>query len=483
MNSGEYQDVPEGWASVRFLDVIDYEGGGQPPKKVFVYEPRDGYIRLLQIRDFGEKPFPTFVPDTGRLKKATKDDLLLARYGGDSSDDSLGRVCTGLSGAYNVALVKLVFQRDVVDTGFVRSYFLGPWFKRAISVNSRSCQKGFNRSDLESLTFPLPPLAEQRRIVEKVETLLARVQAARQRLARVPLILKRFRQAVLTAACNGQLTADWRDENPNITSASPDLASIRRDSSLASELELYEIPDTWEWSAIGECFEVAIGGTPSRKIEAYWNGDIPWVSSGEVNFSRITDTREKITDDGLANSNTKLHPRGTVLIGMIGEGKTRGQAAILDIEACNNQNAAAIRVGSTAVPPAFVYYWLWSQYEATRERGAGNSQPALNKERVKAIPLPFPPLAEQHEIVRRVDALFKLADAIERRVTAATARADKLTQAILAKAFRGELVPTEAELARIEGREYESAEQLLELIQESEKNVATQPRKRAWRGK
>jgi type I restriction enzyme S subunit len=85
----------------------------------------------------------------------------------------------------------------------------------------------------------------------------------------------------------------------------------------------------------------------------------------------------------------------------------------------------------------------------------------------------LPPLAEQLEIVRRVEALFKLADAIEKRVASATARAEKLTQAILAKAFRGELVPTEAELARQEGREYEPASKLLERIRAERENSSS----------
>ena len=204
--------VPTGWVEASFLDVIGYQGGGQPAKKEFIYEPRPGYVRLLQIRDFGNMPFPTFVPDTSRLKRANADDLLLARYGGDAADDSLGRICTGLAGAYNVALVKLEFSRDLLCPGFVRSFFLGPWFKSAISVNSRSCQQGFNRGDLTRLTFPIPPLAEQKRIVAKTEQVLARVNAARERLAKVPTILKRFRQTVLAAACSGRLTADWRED-------------------------------------------------------------------------------------------------------------------------------------------------------------------------------------------------------------------------------------------------------------------------------
>jgi type I restriction enzyme S subunit len=95
----------------------------------------------------------------------------------------------------------------------------------------------------------------------------------------------------------------------------------------------------------------------------------------------------------------------------------------------------------------------------------GVAYTGINIEDLKRLPLPVPPLAEQREIVLRVEKLFKLADAIEKRVTVGTARAEKLTQAILAKAFRGELVPTEAELARQEGRRYESAADLLKRIQ------------------
>lgn len=99
-----------------------------------------------------------------------------------------------------------------------------------------------------------------------------------------------------------------------------------------------------------------------------------------------------------------------------------------------------------------------------KARYIGMSMPRINVEHAREIPIAIPPIAEQHEIVRRVEALFRLADAIEKRVAAATARSDKLTPAILAKAFRGELVPTEAELARREGRDYEPAAVLLERI-------------------
>ena len=110
--------LPEGWVEVKFTDILDIKGGSQPPKKDFSYEPKQDYVRLIQIRDFGDKPFPTYVPKSPKLRYVKKDELLLARYGGSSSEDSLGRICTGLEGAYNVALVKLLFPEKYLLNNF-----------------------------------------------------------------------------------------------------------------------------------------------------------------------------------------------------------------------------------------------------------------------------------------------------------------------------------------------------------------------------
>ena len=207
-----------------------------------------------------------------------------------------------------------------------------------------------------------------------------------------------------------------------------------------------------------------LGGTPSRKQPAYWNGDVLWVSSGEVANCRIASTREKITEAGLANSNAKLYSPGTVLIAMIGEGKTRGQSAILDAEAATNQNAAGIDVNRDFLDPEFVWRWARAQYETTRAAGRGGNQPALNGQKVKELVIPIPSLAEQGEIVRRTDVLLGKADVLLAQIERAQEALDRIFRASLAKAFRGELVPTEAVLAAEEGREFESAEELLARV-------------------
>jgi type I restriction enzyme S subunit len=322
----------------------------------------------------------------------------------------------------------------------------------------------------------LPPLPEQRRIVAEIEKQFTRLEAAVGALKRVQANLKRYRAAVLKAAVEGRLVPTEaelaRTEGRSYEPADQLLQRIlveRRARWEADQLAklrasgkepkddkwkqkyteppepeiagLPELPQGWVWSSIGQLFEVHVGATPSRAKPEYWNGDISWVSSGEVAFCRIRETREKITQLGLENSSTELHPPGTVLLGMIGEGKTRGQAAILEIEACNNQNSAAIRVSQSGLPPEYLYYYLQGRYEQTRRMSSGGNQPALNRERVKAISVPLPPLAEQERIVTETERRFSVIDELEMQVEANLKRAERLRQAILKRAFEGKLVP------------------------------------------
>lgn len=343
---------------------------------------------------------------------------------------------------------------------------------------------------LRSVELPVAPLAEQKRIVDRVEALLADVSHAGNRLAKVPLILKRFRQSVLAAACSGKLTEEWRATQEKPATGVQLLSSIQRrreELNLPSarrlvddqdiEIPEVDLPESWTWCRVGQIADVRLGGTPSRAEAAYWNGSIPWVSSGEVANCRIRDTAEHITNKGLENSNAKMYPRGTVLIAMIGEGKTRGQSSILDIDACTNQNAAGLIFDAGFVDPEYVWLWALGEYEKNRDAGRGGNQAALNGAKVRALPVPLPPAEEQAEIVRLVRRMFDAVDELDARVKAASRHADLLPQAILEKAFSGELVPTEAELAHDEGREYEPASALLARIASQTETTAVKPRR------
>ena len=297
---------------------------------------------------------------------------------------------------------------------------------------------------MKQILVPTPDLVEQERIVSKIEELFSKLDASVAELKTAKEKLKVYRQAVLKEAFEGKLSEKWRNTNDN--SPYNDLLSIyRKDqyfkdtSGDENEVEL-ELPTTWIKIRIGEVFDVEVGATPKRSVSEYWNGDINWVSSGEVQFNTISQTKEKITKDGLAHSSTNLHPAGTVMLAMIGEGKTRGQAAILNVAAAHNQNTAAILVAKTPCDSKYLYYFLLLNYENTRRIGSGNNQKALNKERVRAIHFPFTSFKEQKIIVEEIENRLSVCDSIEQTIDTSLQQAEALRQSILKQAFEGRLI-------------------------------------------
>jgi type I restriction enzyme S subunit len=333
-----------------------------------------------------------------------------------------------------------------------------------------------------SQSIPLPPLAEQRRIVAKVEELLAQVNAARGRLGKLPTILKRFRQAVLAAACDGRLTADWREAQGCSESASDLLKRLNTNVvPVRTDLDLFELPESWNWVALRTlldsreafCYGVVQPGEDDEQgVFLVRAGDL---SGGTVDLTSLRRI-PKVVDKEYSRSRLR---GGEVLVTVVGAGI--GEAAIAPM-ACAGFNIARAVAKLPIRAFSAVYALRWLQAQKAREWMDNDARevarPTLNLEQLQTLPVPLPPTAEQEEIVRRVDALFALADKIEARVQAATERVEKITQAILAKAFRGELVPTEAELARQEGRDYEPASVLLERIRASRPETNAKPRRR-----
>ncbi len=389
-------------------------------------------------------------------------DIVIAASSGSSSvvgkAAQLNKEWVGTFGAFCLGLRAV----SAMDNRYLAWFLQGDDYRNRTSQLAAGVNiNNLKREHIEGIPVPFPPLPEQHCIVAEIEKQLTRLDASVAALRRVQANLKRYRASVLKAACEGRLVsteaelarAEGREYEPADRLVERILAE-RRTRREAQEKrrgkykepppdtsDLPELPEGWVWSSMGQSFDVYVGSTPRRAKLEYWNGDIAWVSSSEVAFSRIKCTREYITEEGLRNSSLYVHPEGTVLLGMIGEGKTRGQVSILDIPACNSQNSAAIRVSESGFPPEYVFYYLWSQYEATRQIGSGNNQPALNKSRVQEIAFPLPPLAEQRRIVAEVERRLSVIQQTEATVEANLTRAERLRQSILKQAFSGNLVP------------------------------------------
>ena len=165
-------DMPNTWVWVRHNDLFDISGGSQPPKSKFIEREKEGYIRLFQIRDYGSNPQPIYIPLSTASKISQKGDILLARYGA-----SLGKVFYAEYGAYNVALAKVIplYESRLIFQKYIFLYYCSSIYQNEIVNRSRCAQAGFNKEDLNSLLFPLPPLSEQYRIVEKYEKAIASI--------------------------------------------------------------------------------------------------------------------------------------------------------------------------------------------------------------------------------------------------------------------------------------------------------------------
>lgn len=301
-------------------------------------------------------------------------------------------------------------------------------------LDSSTTTPSLRRQDLEAQTLAVPPRDEQHRIVNILEDHLSRLDAAEHWLSVCGRSTTALVRSALFQGLRGTLVKNDLGEG-----TAEDALGFRPGFATREGDRVWAVPDGWLWTRLGDVFEVNIGATPSRGDASLWAGDVPWVSSGEVAFSRIDQTREHITREAAGNPAKRIHPPGTVMLAMIGEGKTRGQAAILDIEAAHNQNCASIRVSATRVLPEYVYGYLEERYLETRRGGAGGVQQALNKAAIQRFPIPIPPLTTQRSLVATWDDVRSSAARLESDMLRASQRSVSLRRTLLAAAFSGRL--------------------------------------------
>lgn len=303
------------------------------------------------------------------------------------------------------------------------------------------------------IPIPLPPLPEQQRIAEKLESLLGKIKEAKALLDEIPEILQNFRQTVLAAACSGRLTADWRKKNQNIETAQELFHKISHDLSQKTKfktakkekaIKLYDVPDSWIWKFFSDvCLKIFDGTHFSPK-----NGPVgdfmyitaknikPWgVDLSDVTYVSKTD-HQKI----YSHSNVKYRD-----ILYIKDGATAGIATVNYLE---DEFSLLSSVGVFRVKPEYIlpeYVSIFLNAPAIREqmlsKVTGVAITRLTLTKLNSAEVCLPPTVEQQEIVRRVESLFSKADALEAQYKEAMGLIESLPEIILSKAFRGKLVP------------------------------------------
>lgn len=403
--------LPEGWVRVDLGEVCT-QGGQRIPsaKERFAYIDIASVDRNRKVISAPQALVGAEAPSRARKVVATGDVLV-----------SMTRPNLNA-----VALVGELHDAAIASTGFevLRTCDVEPrWIFAAVRsihfVDSMSAKvqgalyPAIKSDDIRSYEIPLPPLEEQKRIAQKLDALLAQVDTLKARIDAIPALIKRLRQAVRATALAGELIPNDQVDRSG-----------------------------WRDLVLAEIAAIETGKTPSRSESGYWEGgSIPWVTSSATGESVCNKAKEFVTPRAVRECSLKLFSPGTLLLAMYGEGKTRGQVTELTIQAACNQACAAISINEESALRSFVKLRLEENYEEIRKLASGGNQPNLNLGTVANLRISLPTKGEQLEIIGRVERLFSFADQLETKAATAKQRIDALTQSLLAKAFRGELVP------------------------------------------
>ncbi len=489
-------EVPEGWVWERLGNLVSKLGSGSTPRggKEVYSDKGVMFFRSQNVYNDGIRTDKiSFIPPAIHEKMAnTKilpEDILFNITGG-----SLGRS----------ALVPIDFKEGNISQHvcIIRPIKIYPKFMH-LSTLSRYFHKfipaaitgggreGLQKNKMELFPIPLPPLAEQKRIVAKIDELMAlcdKLQAQRNerdkkiiavhRAAIQQLIqpspLRAFapsratspsmspsdflfsnfnplysvkenvaelKKAILTLAMQGKLVKQDPEDQP----AGELLREIReekerliKEGKIKRQKELppikpedipYGVPVGWVPVRLGEIGFWKSGSTPSRTNQKYYGGNIPWVKSGEVKQGRISKTEEHITEEALKNCTLSVNKKGSVLVAMYGA--NIGEVGILDIPATTNQAVCACKTYKQ-FDESYLLHLITSLKPYFLSVGAGAAQPNISREKIIATPVLLPPLAEQKRIVAKIDQLMALCEKLENQIEQTTVKQTELFDAVLA---------------------------------------------------
>jgi len=372
-----------------------------------------------------------------------------------SSSGTLGKIAVvkkeDLPLMLNTSIIRFRSLNNKILSQIFLKYFVSShlFYSQIIGHKTGSAILNYGPTHLKRMNIVLPPLNEQKRIVAKLDKIIPRIDEVKERLDKIPVIIKRFRQSVLTAAVTGKLTEEWREENHTF--------SEWENSTLESIIE--EGPQNGIYKSQNSYGK----GSLILRIDNFYDGQIkPWST-----LKRLSITNRELSVYGLSNDD--------IIINRVNSMAFLGKSALvrgLEESCVFESNMMRIKIDKSHMNTGFLIRFLNCQLglqELRRNAKHAVNQSSINQQDVKAAIVPLPSLEEQEEIVRQVDRLFALADKLEEHYQKSKAKVDKLSQSVLAKAFRGELVPQDPN--------DEPAVKLLERIMEEKTKMETELKK------
>jgi type I restriction enzyme S subunit len=399
------KNVPPNWQKVRFDEIAQI------------------------VTDRIEKPVESGLSDYIGLEHLDTDCIRIKRFGSTEDVDATKFLCKKgdiIFGKRRAYLRKLaVSDREAVVSA--HSMVLRPtgdkiypdflpcfmqssiFWKTAHSISEGSMSPTIKWKTLAAQEFWLPSIEEQKKISELLWSIEDNIQKTEKLIETIEILKQGLLNELLT---KGIGHTRFKDS------------------------ELGRIPEEWEVKKIKDFCDVKTGTTPSTENQAYWNGNIRWMSSGEINKKFIYDTEKKITEEAVQNSNLKTHPTNSVMIALNGQGKTRGSVAIIKVPTTCNQSLACLIPDEHLADYLYIYYNLQNRYLEIRNYTGNNGREGLNLTIVKNIKIALPPLEEQN----RIRNIFNLLDNSIQRNYENIAKFSSIRKKLSNKLILGDLI-------------------------------------------
>ena len=405
-------ELPKGWVWCK-LDDIAYVASGSTPEKSSFVPKGIPYIKMYNLRnqkiDFEYKPqYVTAEIHNGKLQRSRTEvgDLIMNIVGPPLG--KLAIIPPSLPQAnFNQAavLIRPYLHKDNINV-YLKAYLEEMSEINSISTKGSAGQVNISLTQSQNMRIPLPPLPEIERIIKNLKYWLSFVDNIEENKEKLQDSIRQVKSKVLDLAIHGKLVP----QDPNDESAIELLKRINPKAEITCDNPQYgKLPKGWCETLLGNIGNWQSGATPSRLRKDYYNGDIPWLKTGDLNDSVIKSIPETITRKALEETSVKLNPTGSVLIAMYGA--TIGKIGILALPATTNQACCACV--DYMCDKMFLFYFLLANRKRFIAMGGGGAQPNISKEKITNTHIPLPPLSEQHRIVAKIEELFVHFDKIE----------------------------------------------------------------------
>lgn len=404
-------NLPKGWCECRLEDVLDYE---QPTK--YIVESTEYQSDGTPVLTAGKSFILGYTDEKDGIFYGNLEPVIIF--------DDFTTASKLVNFPFKVKSSAMKILHAVQESSINFIYYL----MQTIHYNSET-HKRYWISEYSKQLINLPPLAEQERIVEKIEELFSEIDEGIKNLKTAQLQLKQYRQSVLKSAFEGKLTEIWRINNKSA-----------KNTEIKEVNGIYSIPDTWVWCKLPSIGDLNRGKSKHRPRDdkRLFGGKYPFVQTGDIKKANkyLYDYTQTYSDFGLAQS--KLWNENTLCITIAAN---IAETAILKIKACFPDSIVGFVKNEHLYSEELVEYYFRTIKERLAKYAPATAQKNINLSTLNEVVFPLPPLLEQERIVEEIEKRFEVADEMEKAIKESLEDAQKLKQSILKKAFSGQLVP------------------------------------------